>query len=717
VVFFNLQKDLRSLIQNTSNHTFFGKSIFISLSFFVDFCLKIVVVRYLILYLGETEFGIWAVLKASIVFPLFLQQALSSAVFLGVARQEKKAFRFGPALFLSGILGCFIASGLAIFPEELAIFFQIPQHLQNEAELGFRLSAAAFVFTSFSHIFFQALNGLGRFEVTGSLTVIGSLLHSSIAVLLLVRGYGLTAVLLLEMLAAFLMLICGFAFSRILFSSQMSLRFRWNEVRRILRDSSQQLLFSFSGSLLWEFDGLFLPRIFGIATMTNYWLARRIPYLLGDFFWTGSWPILTDPASSKNSRHRLESIFLLQAGLVITVGVFLIFAARQILQLWIGRDMHEAALFLQILTLATVIDVLPSIYVFYLFVQDKVLPVARTLFGAALLKIVLTTLFHDRPEWVLLSTLAGAILFTFLIFQLSSGNQGKWIAIRTLPFFASAAICFVIFNLLPSPLQWSLMFVYLIAFPLTSLFLGIFILRTGFQDSYDRLIRFLLENFSLFHICYSAVYARKRRFYLRKELQYSERKNRYETMYQSQADPWNYHSSQYEKQKYSEMLLLLPKERFDSAIELGCSEGAFTKDLARRCNQVIALDISETALERARTENAELKNIKFHQMDIVTDSISVTADLICCGEILNLIPSRRHLEAVIRKISGSLRHNGFLLIANLHLLPDDRKGVWLGDIAFSSVEIQRMIARITSLKVVKEIDTNEYRITLYQKVE
>ena len=71
----------------------------------------------------------------------------------------------------------------------------------------------------------------------------------------------------------------------------------------------------------------------------------------------------------------------------------------------------------------------------------------------------------------------------------------------------------------------------------------------------------------------------------------------FEKLFQDRTDPWNYTSS-YEQTKYEQTLALLPTG-VDSALEIGCAEGHFTIQLAPRVKNLIACDISETALQRA----------------------------------------------------------------------------------------------------------------------
>ncbi|MGI8865434.1 MAG: SAM-dependent methyltransferase [Rubrobacteraceae bacterium] len=74
----------------------------------------------------------------------------------------------------------------------------------------------------------------------------------------------------------------------------------------------------------------------------------------------------------------------------------------------------------------------------------------------------------------------------------------------------------------------------------------------------------------------------------------------FEDLYSNSTDPWNFESSEYERVKYARTLELLGNRRFGRALEAGSSIGVFTKMLADRCGELVAVDVSEKAVEVAR---------------------------------------------------------------------------------------------------------------------
>jgi SAM-dependent methyltransferase len=74
----------------------------------------------------------------------------------------------------------------------------------------------------------------------------------------------------------------------------------------------------------------------------------------------------------------------------------------------------------------------------------------------------------------------------------------------------------------------------------------------------------------------------------------------FEQKYRADNDPWEFSSSSYERNRYAEILRILGQQTFRCAFEPGCSIGILTAQLATRCSRLFAMDISPTAVARAR---------------------------------------------------------------------------------------------------------------------
>lgn len=160
-------------------------------------------------------------------------------------------------------------------------------------------------------------------------------------------------------------------------------------------------------------------------------------------------------------------------------------------------------------------------------------------------------------------------------------------------------------------------------------------------------------------------------------------------------------------------LELLPQAPIAAALEVGCAEGHFTVELARRADNVVALDISAIALRRAaeRCAAAGLANVEFARHDIVADPLPGGFDLVVCSELLYYTRDLRTLRSVASKLEGAVRRGGALVHAHAHLVVDDpgQPGFdW--ELPFGARVIGETLAAARGLRLEEELRTPYYRV-------
>ncbi|WP_373443273.1 SAM-dependent methyltransferase [Sphingobium sp. Z007] len=85
-------------------------------------------------------------------------------------------------------------------------------------------------------------------------------------------------------------------------------------------------------------------------------------------------------------------------------------------------------------------------------------------------------------------------------------------------------------------------------------------------------------------------------------------------MFQETSDPWDLESSAYERDKYAHSIRALAGRRYELGFEVGCAKGVLTQALAPHCDALVAIDVSETALEAARERCAAFDHVSFGRM-------------------------------------------------------------------------------------------------------
>jgi 2-polyprenyl-3-methyl-5-hydroxy-6-metoxy-1,4-benzoquinol methylase len=81
------------------------------------------------------------------------------------------------------------------------------------------------------------------------------------------------------------------------------------------------------------------------------------------------------------------------------------------------------------------------------------------------------------------------------------------------------------------------------------------------------------------------------------------------------TDGWDHNSH------YHDFLLRQLPSHIESALDLGCGTGAFSRRLAERCNRVIGIDLSPQMIQFARERSSKYLNIQFEIADVMTQDI------------------------------------------------------------------------------------------------
>jgi SAM-dependent methyltransferase len=110
----------------------------------------------------------------------------------------------------------------------------------------------------------------------------------------------------------------------------------------------------------------------------------------------------------------------------------------------------------------------------------------------------------------------------------------------------------------------------------------------------------------------------------------------FETQWQ-RGDPWQIESSEYEWARCVHLLRMLEGRRYARTLEIGCGAGYFTHLLAGVAEPIVALDISPTAIARARTlwtgpMGVDFRVANIMEYDVQADgpwALVVLSDTIC----------------------------------------------------------------------------------------
>jgi SAM-dependent methyltransferase len=135
------------------------------------------------------------------------------------------------------------------------------------------------------------------------------------------------------------------------------------------------------------------------------------------------------------------------------------------------------------------------------------------------------------------------------------------------------------------------------------------------------------------------------------------------------GDPWSLETSVFERAKYERQLAILGGRRYPRALEIGCGAGSFSRFLTRVADQVVALDISATAIARARAMSPDSKFLDFRVGNIMDYDLEAEGpwDLVVMSETicyLGWLYSFFDVAWLAMQLFTATRDDGQLLMAN-----------------------------------------------------
>jgi len=163
----------------------------------------------------------------------------------------------------------------------------------------------------------------------------------------------------------------------------------------------------------------------------------------------------------------------------------------------------------------------------------------------------------------------------------------------------------------------------------------------------------------------------------------------WDEFYGAAVDPYGIERSAPERSRYERTLRALADRRFSRALEVGCGEGVLSEMLAPRCDELLALDVSQVAVERARQRMADRPGVTVERRTLPEEMPPGAFDLILCRDVL-CYWDRERLLVGLRAFERALTPGGWLLVA--HERHDTTTHAMAGE------RVHRLLARNTTLR-------------------
>ena len=170
----------------------------------------------------------------------------------------------------------------------------------------------------------------------------------------------------------------------------------------------------------------------------------------------------------------------------------------------------------------------------------------------------------------------------------------------------------------------------------------------------------------------------------------------FDAMYTASADPYGLRDRWYEQRKRAVLLAALPHPRYRSAFEPGCGAGELSMELASRCDQVLAADFSDAALQSARDRARTVANLRFeaHVLPHSWPADASPFDLIVVSEVGYFLDAPA-IDILAQRCAASLNADGVLAICNWRY-DFDRRVISTDAVhaAFADIGLHRLVQHV-----------------------
>jgi LmbE family N-acetylglucosaminyl deacetylase len=137
----------------------------------------------------------------------------------------------------------------------------------------------------------------------------------------------------------------------------------------------------------------------------------------------------------------------------------------------------------------------------------------------------------------------------------------------------------------------------------------------------------------------------------------------FDAVHGDDTDPLSYTTSWYERRKRALTLAILPQAAYGSGLEIGCSIGTLSVELAARCQEFVAVDASSAALVQAAERLSGFPAARTLHLTVPQQWPDGTFDLLVVSETGYYLTAGE-LAELFTRVKASLNPGGTLLLCH-----------------------------------------------------
>lgn len=475
--------------------------------------LYVLVTPTVISRIGTDAYGVLSLVLTLVSFLGFLDLGLSSAALKYVAeyRVQGKHHEINRVIgslltlyLVAGGVGCLVIT--CATPWLVTRLLKIPLNLHSAASFCFYAASVGFILTMLVALFSSIPKAVQRYDVTARITISASTLSSVLMVVLVLKGYGVRALVIGSLMVNAFALF-GFMKQSTRLLPGLSLRPKFDRtlVHKLFSFSLFLLSTQITGAILFQFDRIAIGTFIGASALTFYVvpaaLGSKVHGVVNSI--TNVLFPLSSELSASQTPHRLRELYVRATkyvtALSLSAAVPLAVFSRPLLTVWLGASFADHSTRVMQVLLFSYLLISLSAVPFYLFSGlGRPHIVAIYSFISAVFNVA--GCFILIPRWGLLgaawASFAGSCQVPFFMHHLERilgigyGEMTRVVYWR--PIVAATVMLAASLFLLPMATS-AARTIAMIA--LSEVIFGITLFLVGFLDTWDRnLLRQLVES-------------------------------------------------------------------------------------------------------------------------------------------------------------------------------------------------------------------------------
>jgi SAM-dependent methyltransferase len=180
----------------------------------------------------------------------------------------------------------------------------------------------------------------------------------------------------------------------------------------------------------------------------------------------------------------------------------------------------------------------------------------------------------------------------------------------------------------------------------------------------------------------------------------------FDRLYAADPDPWGFRTRWYEQRKYALTLAALPRARYRSGFEPGCSIGVLSALLAERCDLLLAIDPVAAAVSEARTTLAGRAGVRVEQAGVPEDWPAGEFDLIVLSELGYYLDQPTLAETLTRALAALLPDGDLVAV---HWRPP------VPDYPLTGDDVHRALREVPELTRVVVHEEDDFLLEVFRK--